>query len=254
MRVTLCIIASLILSGCPSTTETVDSGLQPSDAAGVDAPVGDGDGGVVGPYRHTIAIDGTNDFAAADVFTTTSAGYSAFVSWDDTHVYIGYSGEDIATAAPESANKWVLVYFDTDPGFASGAVTGEQYNTQAPGFPTNFGAEYYYRWKSDDSFEDLQHYDGAWSTTASVVDASVNGTYMEVAIPIADLGSPSSIGVVSLMVNETSLAEGAYAGLYDGSFADGYYDVSVAPIPMTKYLHADFASSRAPNDAENERP
>lgn len=254
MRVTLAIATCLTLCACPGTTETADSGLPPSDAAGVDGPRVDGDGSVIGAYRHTIAIDGTNDFAAADMFDTTSSTYAAFVSWDDTHLYIGYSGDDISTVAPESANKWVLVYVDTDPGFGSGAVVGEQYNTQAPGFPTNFGAEYYYRWKSDDTFEDLRHYDGAWSTTASVIDASVNGTYMEVALPLGDLGAPASVGIVTLMINETSLSEGSYAGLYDGSFADGYYDAASAPIPITRYLHADFASSRAPNDAANERP
>ena len=253
MRVTLAIAAALALPACPGSTETADSGIAPSDATDRDTLPGLADGGA--PYRHSIAIDGTNDFAASDTFTTTSASYTAFISWSDTHVFIGYSGDDIATTAPESANKWVLVFLDTDPGFATGATIGEQYNTHVPGVTTGFGAEYYYRWKSDDTFEDLQRYQGpAWTMTTSVVNAAVNGAYVEVAIPRADLGSPDTLGVVTLMINETSLAEGAYAGLYDGSFADGYYDADLAPIPITRYLRADFDSPVAPNDPGNERP
>lgn len=250
-----CVVAGLVLisAACPSSNTTRVDAAAPADATSSDAG---SDSDAAPPYRHSIVIDGTNDFTADESFATSSSGYTAFVAWSDTALYVGYEGEDIASAAADSDQKWLLVYLDVDPGAGTGAAVGDQYNTQAPGFPAGFGAEYYYRWKSDDSFEDLQAHAGgtSWTVESTVLDAAVNGTFVEVAIPRAMLGSPERLGITALMLNEKPFSEWAYAGLYATSFTDGYYDNQDGPIPISSYLEADFASARAPNDPSNRQP
>ncbi len=241
-----------------SDAQVADAQTGTSDAAVTDAAVGTpdaqppADSGVLA-YSHTITIDGVNDFdLAKEEFATTSAGYNAYISWDATHVYLGFGGADVAST---DANKWLMVFFDTDPGSASGALVGELYNTQRPGLPSGFGAEYYYRWRASNDFQDLQAYSaGAWSPVTTTLDAFQSGTFMEVAIARTALGDPAKLGITLLMVNETNLSEGAYAGLYTGNFTDGYYDAAAANIPLTAYFEADFASAASPNDLANRRP
>lgn len=204
------------------------------------------------PYTHTITIDGTNDFSnTAEKFTTTSSSYSAYITWDASALYVGYEGTDIGTSA--SGTKWVLIYLDTDPGSATGATTGETYTTEAPGFPSGFGAEYYYGWKTDGSFEQYKSYSGSsWTdVTASGITHAKGGNFVEFRIPLSAVGNKSAkLGVVTLMMNQQSGAEASYAGLYSGSFTDGYH----ATVPINYYLQADFTSSLDPNDQVNRKP
>lgn len=207
-------------------------------------------------YRHTMTMNGVNEFdTGAEQFSTTSNGYSAFVSWDDDNLYLAYDGPDIATG---DANKWVLFYIDIDPGMDTGPDVGELYNTQQPGFPAGFGPEYYYRWRASGDFYDLQRYDtGEWvADTSNQTVPAHSGQYVELSIPLADLGAtaPAGVGVIAFMLNETAFLEAAYAGLYSTSFTDGYYDSSVGPIPVGAYLEADFASPSVPNDPANQIP
>lgn len=234
----------------PDAGPTADGGLSPDATPAPDAAADDD--AAPAPYRHTVVIDGANDFSEAhDAFATTSASYAAYVSWDDTHVYVGYQGGDIGSG---DGKRWLMVYFDRDPGASTGAAVGERYNTQQPGFPTGFGAEYYFRWKASNDFQDVQAFAAdTWSDTGVVPSTYQSGTFVETAIPRAALGDPAALGVVALMLNETDLAEGAYAGLYADAFTDDYYDADIAPIPIAAYLRVDFASSAPPNAAANQR-
>ena len=236
----------------------IDADIPAADAVGAaDDASGSGDDAAIAPapYRHTVIIDGANDFTVlAESFSTTSAGYTAYLSWDDDALYAAYEGSDMAS---NDANKWVLIYIDTDPGQGTGAVIGELYNTQQPGFPSGFGAEYYFRWKTSGDFYDLQRFEtNQWSAAGSTTIPAHSGQYVELAIALADLGQtpPAALGVAMLMINETDFLEAAYAGLYPTSFTDGYYDADVGPIPVASYLEANFASSLVPNDAANQRP
>lgn len=205
------------------------------------------------PYRHAITIDGVNDFISLDEsFATTSAGYGVHVAWDDANLYLAYDGADIASA---DANRWVQFFFDVDPGGATGALVGEQYNTQQPGMPSGFGAEYYFRWRASNDFQDLQSFaSDVWSDTGVTPTTFQSGTFVETAIPLTAFGTPATLGVTSLMINETPGSEGAYAGLYPDSFTDGYYDATTAAIPLGAYLLVDFASPDSPNDPAHQKP
>ena len=203
--------------------------------------------GSASPYRHTITIDGFDDFVAAEQFTTTSSPtYSAKLSWDDDHLYLGYHGDDFVTG---SATKWVFAYLDVDPGAATGAAASQTYNTQSATLPVGFGAEYYLRHKTDNTLTSLQMWNGTvWVATAVTPVGLQSNGYFEMSIPRAALGSPARLGLTTWMINEGNNVESTYAGLYTGNFTDGY------AANLTTYASIDFASARPPNDVANRIP
>lgn len=215
-------------------------------AGAADAAAGSADAAPPGPYRHTIDVDGTSSFTGDEIFATTTDSYSAYVTWDDQRLYLGYLGDDVAADDPR---KWFFVYLDVAPG---GSATGHRYNTQTPSFPAGFRADHYYRWQSSGAVEDLMTWSGsAWQTAASVAPESARGgPLLEVSLPFADLGDPPRLGVVVLWINESDGLEAAYGGLYADSFTDGYH----ASIPVGRYLEVDRTSALPPNDPANRHP
>lgn len=207
----------------PST----DSGAPANDAS---TQVGDGgtsDGGGdadtttdAGPTGHV--IDGTNDFAAGETFTTTSANYTAYVSWDAKSVYFGMTGDDIGL--PASEKKWVLVYLGTGTG---GTTQGIDYNdsgnaaSQSPTLP--FSALYHVRLKTDLSYVNGQTWSGsAWTNATGLVpDCEMKAHFVECRVARSALGSPTKLDTHISMVKEVPAAEWTYAGVPSTSFTDG---------------------------------
>ena len=215
-----------------STDATQDATTDGATDAGADADASDAQS----PYAHTITIDGTNDFASEDVFATTSNGYTAYVSWDATYVYVGMNGADVSSNDPK---RWLLVYF----GGAGGTTTGVTYNTQTPPLP--FSALHHVRWKADNSYTDAQSYNGSswveanWDFTGGVYQS---GNYIEMRVARSDLGSPTtSLPVAVAMLNETNNVEATYAGVPSTTFTDGYDPT------WSKYFDFDLTSSTVPN-------
>lgn len=247
-------MATLVVAGCstaaPGTPDSgavgdPDAGAPPDARALPDAAGGAPDASPPDPYRHTIEVDGQSSFTGDEVFATTTESYSAYATWDDERLYLGYLGSDVAAGDPK---KWLLVYLDVAPG---GSSTGERYNTQAPRFPEGFRADHYYRWQSSGGIEDVVEWTGsAWQASTIAASSARGGPFIEASLALADLGDPVRIGVAVLWINETDGLEAAYGGLYADSFTDGYH----ASIPIERYLWIDLASSLPPNDAANRRP
>nr|HEX4314816.1 hypothetical protein [Kofleriaceae bacterium] len=247
-------LAALIVAGAGAT-----AACGPTPAARLDSSTA-GDGAVEHgdspdtPYSHTILLDGSDDFSAGEVFTTTTPGFGADVTWDDTNIYVGYSGTDLSTGTQDAASKWLFVFVDADPGNGTGAATSLAYNTQHATFPPGFGADYYLRWKCDGTFTTIEQADSSqqtgWSTTNQTVQFGQAGEYLEVAFPRSLLGGATSAGVLAFMINEGDNVESSFGGLYAGNFVDGY----AADLVTTRYLRADFTSSLSPNNPDNEAP
>ena len=205
----------------------------------------------VGPYRHTIALDGVDDFTSGETFgTTSSPAYAARVTWDADTVFVGYSGPDLDPGATDTSAKWLFVYLDTDPGATTGATASALYNTQRATFPTGFGAELYARYKCDTTFQEIDGYAAATWTMAAPLTSARSGDFVELGIPRSLLGGATSVGLVTWMINEKPSFEGSYAGLYAANFTDGY----AATLPLTHYLRVDFASMSSPNAGANQAP
>lgn len=200
-------------------------------------------------YRRTITLDGIDDFTADEKFLTTSDAFAARITWDDANLYIGYGGPDLSTTVGEGNTKWLFVYLDTVP--SAGEPQSEQYNTQRATFPVDFAAEYYVRYRANGNFTTLERADaGDWMTATPAPSVAQADTFVELAIPLSSIGSPTKLGLVTWMINEKNLVEGTYAGLYADNFTDGYH----ATLALTAYLEIDLASSRVPNDPAARRP
>ena len=231
-----------------------DSGVVDGGADGGQTDGGIMDGGAVDggandagntPYSHTLVVDGTNDFLAGEAFSTTSAAFTAFVTWDATNLYLGYRGPDLSGTSP---TEWVLFYFDNGSG--NGAATGQIYNTQAPAFPIGLRPTHYLRWKIDGTFSSVEGYSGGvWSTVGAVTAARAQDL-VELSIPWSLLGDPASVLLTSFLLNEVAFGEASFAGLYADNFSDGYH----AQIPITRWLAIDRASPLNPNDPARARP
>lgn len=204
-----------------------------TDGATVDEAMG-------GFYRHTITLDGTDDFTAGERFDTTSASFQASVTWDDVNLYVGYSGPDLSTTVTDASTKWLFVYLDTQPG---GATQSEQYNTQRATFPSGFAADYYVRYRADGTLTSVKSYDGNAWVDAGTASAAQAGTFVELAVLRSAIGATQQMALVTWMINEKALAEGSYAGLYSDNFTDGY----AMDLALTRSLAIDFMSANEPN-------
>ena len=188
------------------------------------------------PYRHTIAIDGVNDFTSVETFGTSSAFYGAFITWDSTYLYLGVQGPDIGGS---SASKYLLVYLSGSPG----TMTGIQYNTQGPQLP--FSAKYHLRWRTDGNSSGLVFNGSAWVNMSPGSEGSWyrSGSFVEWRIPLATVGNPAQFDMHVSMLSELSGSEWSYAAVPHNSFADGY------DPDYSEYFHFDMGSPSVPNAA-----
>ncbi len=221
-------------SAATSTSSTTSTSAATTTSSTTTSGNG-GAGGCGTVYDHTIAIDGSNDFTASETFTTTSNGYTGYVTWDATNVYVGIKGPDVTSG---DANKWVLVYI----GGAAGTTNGELYDTQQPTLP--FSAKYHVRWKANNLYTNAEAWNGsAWADAAWDFTGKVfkQGDYLEIAIPRSNIGSPiTTVDIHLSMINETMNAEGTYAGVPSTSFVDG------VDKNYTHYFSFDLAGCTAP--------
>lgn len=226
-------LSLLLLGACdpdltvakPETAGGADAGQAPGpgpgstdEDAGGSADAGDPDaasGDDAGAPKHV--IDGNDDFLPGEKFLTSSAGYEAFVTWDDERVYLGMSGGDIGSGRSDC---WVLVYI----GGAGGTTSGLEYGgTQKPALP--FPAAYHVRWKADGKYTNGQRWDGAgWVEAAGaglVPVAMQKGTFMEMSIKRAAIGDPSKLQIHLSMLIEGGGQDWSYSAVPSTSFVDG---------------------------------
>jgi hypothetical protein len=237
----------------------VDAAETSTDTGAIDAAnAGDGTSDALTAYRHTITIDGTNDFVAgAEKLPTTTTPFDADVTWDASALYVGYVGPDLGATA--SNTKWLFVYLDRDPGAATGATKTAQYASQQHSLPSGFGAEVYFGQKTDGSFSVLKTWTGtSWvvaTTNPVTVARNAASNFVEIRVPLSVLqGSPPArVGVVTFLLSEISGGEWTWAGLWNGSFVDGT-SLATSPLKISAYLLADFSSPLAPNSFSNKKP
>jgi parallel beta-helix repeat protein len=193
------------------------------------------------PYRHAITMDGVNDFNAGEVFLTTNSSYTAYVTWDDSNLYLGYAGPDIVWG---NSTTWLLFYLDPDLGSGVGSGSGRTYNTQQPAFPTGFSPKYLFAWRVDEGVSSFYAFVAAsWSEIANPVgEAASSLGYVELQVPLGAIDSPTTVGIVACLVEEALGSESTYAGLPSSSFADGY------DPDFAYFITGDFTALRQPND------
>lgn len=176
---------------------------------------------------NSIAIDGINDFDPDENFITSSGGYTAYTTWDANNLYLGFSGNDIGTG--EATTKWVVWYIDTDPQCGPNSVSGTNYasifNTQKWTLP--FAADYFLQVRTDEGFNQLNKWSGAaWGSSSynGAINDNDASNYLELSLPLSDIGAPETIRIVGYFLNEAGGIESTYASWPNSSLAggDGY--------------------------------
>jgi hypothetical protein len=193
-------------------------------------------GGLRVRYYHRIALDGTNDFTADETFATSTVDFTGYVAWDESALFIGMSGADIGTGA--SAYKFLLVYLSGTPG----TNVGVEYRTQKPSLP--FSSRYHVRWRTDGGFAGAREYNGtAWQDAGwfGLGNVERNGNFVELRIPLGQIGNPSSVDLVFGMLIEEEFNEWSYAAVPAAGYTDGY------KADFSKFLRLELTASKLPS-------
>ena len=181
--------------------------------------------GVFATTFHTLTFDGTNSFDNDEDWPTSTSDYTAYCTWDDTFLYLAYTGTHLAspndTVRLYSTIFW---YIDTDPqpdpksglGSDFAATVWTQIMPQQPfwfdeqSWELPFNADYYVKSaypKADSAYVVY----GAWlpdsnrwgrtplDTNYANLDTIVG--YYEVKIPWDSLGNPNKIYILGYIVS-----------------------------------------------------
>jgi hypothetical protein len=195
-------------------------------------------------YLHTITIDGANDFlTTAERFGTSTMdgnptppdnSYYGFVCWDASYLYVGLQGPDVASNNPD---KLWLLYIGGTPG----ATSGYLYGTQQPSLP--FAARWHLHWGAANNDVAAYVYNSGWTDAGwnFTGDVSKSGSYVEMRVPLADIGTPNSVQLHMSVINRTTGSESSYGAAPSASFIDG------ADPDYQSYFEFDLTAGLAPN-------
>jgi hypothetical protein len=198
-------------------------------------------------YRHSITVDGsladwTTGAGVGEDFATSTVGYTAYLSWDQSNLYVAMQGPAVASGSWENH---LLVYLGTGSGSTTGIVWGPQ--TATLGFP----AGYAFSWQSSGAGELYVGltwaHSNAWGDGAS--DFARVDDVVELRIPFSLLGLPSAFDVGVAMIDRANNAPTCggnpaattFAGVPHDTFADGCNPA------WTQYFHFVLDAAVAPN-------
>ncbi len=195
-------------------------------------------------YANPIVIDGTNDFAAADELASSTVGARLFVSYDDTHLYLGFAHVDIVTGG--AGNRFVYFLLSTDPTLSTG-------NAGSSDDKAAFGASgrmmFHYKEQIDGGdysefrIGSTADWDSDWGTQNKTV-FKADG-YLEASIALSELGVAVSDVIVT-----------AYTIDYNGDGGAGFlYNMLPAavagsgatPRNLAQYVHVQLPTSLSAN-------
>lgn len=218
-----------------------------TDAAGNGLAQAFESNGFATAFRHTVVMDGVNDFfPMSDAFATSTAGNQLYVTHDETDLFVGLSSPDIAPGS--AGNKFVYFLFSVDGALASG-------NTLSSDGKAKFGAgkamTFHYKERiAGGTYKEYRVGDtSGWTADWGTQNKSsfVATGFLEAQIALSELGaSPSSVSVTAFTIDYAGDAGSGwlynmFTGATDGSGA--------APRDLVKYVGLTLPASAAPNDA-----
>lgn len=212
--------------------------------------------------NHTITIDGTNDFASDEDLSTTTTGYTNYLTWDASNLYIGFAGTDV-----DDDEVSYYIFIDTDPQSTPSSGTGstthysQNDDTMTLPFTINYSYINQVSAASPTGTPGSNAALRSWNGSSWVI-ATFNGSlyqntdYHEVRIPWTDIGSPSQIYIAMSMtgpIMEEGLGDlfkialapsGNFAGSPSGAFSDG-----TGAVTFTEYFGYNITTGVSPDES-----
>lgn len=203
--------------------------------------------GIKTRYYRTEAIDGTNNFVAAETFATAQgAAGDIYVTADATYLYVGMRHSDIQAAGAGAGNKFVYFTFATDLNDANGLNTSSDNKAK---FGTASKMRWHWKTRIDGAnYTEYQQANGTnWSTTWNDNKNDWRaGGYIEARILLTEFGgtAPNAIKVAAYIVD------------YNGDSGNGWvYNIlsgategsGVTPRDLVKYIDYNRTLSTNPS-------
>jgi hypothetical protein len=116
------------------------------------------------------------------------------------------------------------------------------YNTQEP--TLSFPARWHVRWKTNNTYTNALAWSPSWVDANWTFSGDVyqSGDFIELRIPLADVGAPTStLSLAFGMLNEQGGVEASYAGVPSTTYVDSY------DPDFTKYLVLPIGASTLPS-------
>jgi hypothetical protein len=178
--------------------------------------------------RGDTVIDGVNNFAPGDTYSTSDSNYTGHFAFNGSAFHFGMTGADIQSGG----SQHFLVAYLGIPG--TGSTTGINFNTQQPNLP--FIATHAFVYRADGGYTQFFDYStSAWTPIASTGSVAESGTFFEASLPWVDFNyvmtTPPGFNFLAYMLFEGSGFESSYAVMPSDSFANGSYD----PNPSTHF-------------------
>lgn len=197
----------------------------------------------------TISIDGTNDFdSGTERFSTTSGTtIYAYVTWDASFLYVGFSGSTPSGTLTDN-DRVYHIYIDTDPEETptngTGTTDGEAWRWD-PTLP--FTANYHYAFKTVDNSEVTREYSGSWGDASMTTSNWKGSGYWELSIDRSTIGSPDEI-YLTAYVEEDWAGGNICGGIPSNQFTN---TTTSGAISFSNWLGFTLRSGETPNDAEH---
>ncbi len=196
---------------------------------------------VVAGYSHTVVqTDSANHFFPEEKLDTSTMGYTLYVAWDASSLYLGMDGQSISDNMDTTL---FLAYLGAGVGSKMGATFGT--HTASLSFAANAGLAWTGDNQPDKSFSLLSFKGTNWSSSVQANNARRNGNFVQFGVPWANLstslaalvGTPDASaqfasGLVSLTGSDYAMAP------KDSLTAKGHYvlDLSGKELPENALL------------------
>lgn len=162
-------------------------------------------------------IDGINDFQPASTFATSGGpSNTGYASLSATFLHFGYNSPDVSSGGSQ---HFAVAYIGT----TGSSTPGVNFNTQQP--TINFAATHAFVIRLDSGYKAVLAWNGSsWNTTGISMPTAESGNFLEAAVNVADIGSPTSLLFTGYMLYEGSGFESSFNVFPSTSFANGSYD------------------------------
>ncbi|MBD3223215.1 MAG: tandem-95 repeat protein [Caldithrix sp.] len=168
---------------------------------------------------HTLPFDGSNAFSSDESFDTSTDGYNAYITWDDTFIYLAYTGPKIGSSNDTlRSDQFMYWYFDVDPHHNPKAGKGTDraanlntqitppdmwpyvwYDTQSWNLPFNADYRLMINLPGDTIYSDYDAEEDIWhdySLDHIHCNADTTIDYVEVRVPRSLFGDPTEMYIV----------------------------------------------------------